>query len=517
MTPERLSSDGNLGRSVVALRARLDTVKRAWTTENYESLLRFYVRIIPRLLDAERCGIFVLDSVRQRLLSKAGTGLRDGEIEAPMEGSVVGAVVSSGEELVDNDLARRAGFHRTAERQTGFVTRSVICLPIRSVADGQVIGALQVLNKNAGDGFDDADIALGREVTGYLAMALDHILLDDELHELSAALEREVSSFQDALNIGQSFIAQSPAMRAVLDTVTMVGATPINVVIHGENGTGKELIARMIHRARHGDAPFVAVNCAAIPEALIESEFFGYEKGAFTGATAARKGRFEEADGGTLFLDEVADMPANMQPKLLRALQEGECTRLGSNEARPFDVRVISASNRSIRDAVAEGDFREDLFYRLFSVEIVVPPLRERREDVIPMAVRFVEDVCARFGREPAPMASELLAVLENYPWPGNVRQLMREVERLVALTPAGEPLGPQRCSPELLSDAGSVEAVEPSAGEVRNLPEQVQGLEIRLIRSALEQHGGNKLRSAAALGITRQGLHKKLKRYGLA
>lgn len=508
--------DNHLTESVVALRARLDEVKRAWTADRYESLLRFYVRIIPRLVDGERCGIFVLDSLRQRLMSKAGTGLRDGEIEAPMEGSVVGQVVSTGEQVLDNNIGSRAGFHRTAARQTGFITRSIICVPIRSVADNQVIGALQVLNAQRPSGFDETDLALLAEITTYLSMALDNILLQDELQSLSSALDGEAASLQHALGGQPSFIARSESMRAVLDTVQMVGKTPVNLVIHGENGTGKEVIARMVHEARHRGAPFVAVNCSAIPESLIESEFFGYEKGAFTGAASSRKGRFEEANGGTLFLDEVADMPLNMQPKLLRALQESECTPLGSNTPRPFDIRVISASNRSLRDAVAKGAFREDLFYRLFAVEVVVPPLRERREDIIPMVVRFVEDVCQRFDRESAPIASELLAVFENYDWPGNVRQLIREVERLVALTPVGEPLMPGRCSPELLRDAGTVsEPVQLQAASL-HLPEQVQGLEIRLIRSALERHDGNKLRAAQALGITRQGLHKKLKRYAM-
>jgi transcriptional regulator with GAF, ATPase, and Fis domain len=506
-----------LGTSVLALRTRLDTVKRAWTADNYAALLRFYVQIIPRLLEAERCGIFVLDTVRNRLLSKAGTGLHDGEIEAPMDGSVVGTVATSGERFVDNALESRDGFHRTADRQTGFVTRSMICAPVRSVADGQVIGALQVLNKHSPEGFDEADLEMVDEVCGYLSMALDNILLNDEIRNVSVELEREVDSLSDALTNDSRFIAASETMRAVLDTVQMVGATPVDVVIHGENGTGKELVARMIHRARHSDdAGFVAVNCAAIPESLMESEFFGYEKGAFTGATTARKGRFVEADGGTLFLDEVADMPISMQPKFLRALQEGECTPLGSNESRAFNVRVISASNRGLREAVDAGEFREDLFYRLFAVEVVVPPLRARRDDIAPMAITFVDEVCRRFGREAPPIASELLAVFENYAWPGNVRQLMREVERLVALTPAGEPLTPTRCSPELLREVGDLGDVVSITSTSLHLPEQVQGLEIRLIRSALARTSGNKLRAAEELGITRQGLHKKLKRYGL-
>lgn len=491
---------------------------RAWTVDNYEALLRFYVSIMPQLLDAERCGVFVLDSVRQRILSKAGTGLRDGEIEAPLEGSVVGQVVSTGERILANDLSEMPGFHQEAARQTGFVTRSMICTPIRSLAGGHVIGALQVLNKRPPARFDERDASMVAEVGEHLAMALDNIVLNDEIVELSDALEREVSTFQSTYLGDVPFIAESKAMRSVMETVAMVGATPVNVVIQGENGTGKEVIARMIHEARHpGTAPFVAVNCAAIPENLMESEFFGYEKGAFTGALGARKGRFEEARGGTLFLDEVADLPLAMQPKFLRAIQEQEGTRLGANDVIEYDVRVISASNRPLREEVAAGRFREDLFYRLYSVEIVVPPLRERADDIVPLAMGFLRDVCRRFDKSIPGFSTALLGRFERYGWPGNVRQLLHEVERLVALAPDGQYLTVAHCSPDLaeIADAAPELPVADIEAPVQlDLPSQVKALEERLIAAALAQADGQKGRAADLLGITRQGLHKKLKRY---
>ncbi|MBT6275268.1 MAG: GAF domain-containing protein [Chromatiales bacterium] len=217
---------------------RLDTILRAWTADNYESLLRFYVLIIPKLLNAERCGIFVLDTVRARLLSKVGTGLHEGQIDAPLEGSLVGQVVSTGQRLVDNALDGRSGFHQTLIQQTCFVTRSVICSPIRSVAAGRIIGALQVLNKCEEHGFGDADVAMVDEVSEFLAMALDNIVVNDEIKALSSDLDKEVCTFQRAFLADHAFIAESAAMRSVLDTVRMVGATPVNVVIQGENGTG---------------------------------------------------------------------------------------------------------------------------------------------------------------------------------------------------------------------------------------------------------------------------------------
>jgi transcriptional regulator with GAF, ATPase, and Fis domain len=510
-----MQQSASLKRSLNALRTRLDYVMRAWTVDNYEALMRFYVHVMPQLVEAERCGVFVLDAVRQRILSKAGTGLREGEIEAPLEGSVVGQVVSTGQAMLENNMMQNPGFHQEAAVQTGFVTHSMICAPICSLAGGHVIGALQVLNKQGGAGFDERDAATVAEVGEYLAMALDNIVLNEEIVELSGALEREVSSFQSNYLGDRPFIAESSAMRAVLETVRMVGATPVNVVLQGDNGTGKEVIARMIHEARHADsAPFVAVNCAAIPENLMESEFFGYEKGAFTGAAGARKGRFEEARGGTLFLDEVADLPLNMQPKFLRAIQEQEGSRLGSNDIIKYDVRIISACNRSLRAQVEAGQFREDLFYRLYAVEISIPPLRDRRDDIVPLAMGFLSDVCRRFNKTVPGFEPELLRQFEEFAWPGNVRQLLREVERLVALAPEGQLLSAYLSSADLRTTHSEARGEPLAPMRFADLPEQVHALEIALIRGALEAAGGTKSRAAKALGITRQGLHKKMKRY---
>ena len=415
----------------------------------------------------------------------------DGEIEAPSEGSVVGRAISSGQCVVENDLANLSGFHHTADAKTGFVTRSVVCSPIKGVASGRVSGAVEVLNKHNMAGFDDQDIALIGELADYLSMALDNILISGEIGRLSNELNREMARFQSDYLGDVPFIAQSEAMRTVLELVRMVCDTPVNVLIQGENGTGKEVIARIIHEGRDRRLhSFVPVNCAAIPEHLMESEFFGYEKGAFTGAVAARSGRFEEARGGTLFLDEVADIPLSMQPKFLRAIQENEGARLGSNRLISYDASIISASNRNLRDLVEIGLFRQDLFYRLFAVEIVIPPLRERREDIAALTVAFVQDVCHQFDKTLCGVSKELISVFERYPWPGNVRQLRREVERVVALTPNSEPLTPDRCSPEISLEARDYDVTNP---QDLSLPRRVKELEIKLIDKALERSCGVK------------------------
>lgn len=503
-----------LSRSLDELRVRLHYVNRAWTVDNYESLLRFYVNIVPRLLHVERCAIFTMDPVTRQILSKVGTELEEGQIEAPLEGSVVGRVISTGERIIDNQLDRRSGFHRTADEKTGFMTRSIICAPIKSVVGGHVIGAIEVLNKRGG-AFTSDDAGMVEQFAAYLSMALDNISINREVLALSSALDRELAQYHNAYLGNGRFVAESEGMRTVLEMVRMVSTTPVDVVIQGENGTGKEVIARMIHAgSQRREDRFVAVNCAAIPESLMESEFFGYEKGAFTGAASSRPGRFEEADGGTLFLDEIADMPMTMQPKFLRAIQEGEGSRLGSNKTVRYDLRLISATNRDLREAVARGDFREDLFYRLFSVEIVVPPLRERKEDIVPLTLAFLDDVCRRFDKPLPGLSNELLALFESYPWPGNVRQLRREVERLVALTPEAQPLTPDRCSSEIRNEANELSTA--AHADQLSLPRRVHALEAHLIKRALQKSQGNKVKAAELLGITRQGLHKKIRRLGL-
>lgn len=498
---------------LINLEGRLQHIRRLWTVDNYEALIDFYIKTLPTLLGAERCSIFLIIPGTGKIRSEYGTGLDGHVIEAPREDSVVGAAIGKGEIIIDNDIDASSGFHKEVADKTGFITKSLICAPIRSVMDQTVTGAIEVLNKTEGQ-FTSEDSDLLVESAHFLSMAMESIVINKEMMRISEGLNQQVSKLKKTYVPDSQIIAESPPMRAVLDLAATVSMTPVNVFIQGENGTGKELIARMIHRlSKRSERPFVAVNCASIPENLVESEFFGYEKGAFTGATGSRKGRFEEADSGTLFLDEIAEMPITIQPKFLRALQEGEGSRLGSNKVNTYDVRVISATNKNLQEEVRSDRFREDLFYRLFSVEIRIPPLRERREDIIPMALAFQDDICRRFEKTVAGFNRGVLEIFETYPWPGNVRQLRREVERLIALTPEGGQITVDALSPDL---RGGTQTSDGAAITSGTLPDQVQDLEIRLIRKALADTRGNKLRASRVLGITRQGLDKKLKRYGI-
>jgi transcriptional regulator with GAF, ATPase, and Fis domain len=503
------------------LRQRLTQVMHAWRVEDYRAFVQLFVKILPKMLDAERCTIFIIEMGTQRICSIYGTGIHEKEIEPPKKGSMVGSVISSGESAIANDLVQQKGFHAQTDEETGFVTQNMVCAPIKSLTGHGVTGAIQVLNKKDDVGFAQPDLDMLEEVADYLSISIESIILNQEILRISQQVNREVEKLDFSFFRKNLLIAESPSMRDILAQVKEISALPVNVLLQGENGTGKELIARLIHEmSPRKSRPFVAVNCAAIPQGLMESEFFGYEKGAFSGADQTKSGRFEEADGGTFFLDEIADMPIAIQPKFLRVLQEGEGSRLGSNKLLNYDFRMISATNKDLMAAKERGEFREDLYFRLFSVEIELPPLRKRQEDIVPLAVAFLAEINKRFKKKVAGFSPEVLHVFESYRWPGNIRQLRREVERLVVLTGNNEVIELEKCSKELLAapvDADiSVQALASSQGE-KSLPEAVRKLESSIITNALQQTGGNKTRAAKLLNISRQGLIKKIKRYGLA
>lgn len=500
---------------LVTLKSLLDRITRAWTNQDYENLMRFFVATFPPLVQAERCSIFIYGPDADNAWLKFGTGVKEKEIVAPKEGSIVGRTISSGATIFGSGLETHAGFHALVDQKTEFVTRNLMSVPIFSLAEKRCIGAVQVLNKHGSDGFTKEDERLLQQVIRYLALAIEHNILTEEIISISKDMHEEMSRSEYRTSGGHHFIADSPSMRKTLEMVRQIGSLPVNVFITGESGTGKEVFARMIHEqsSERRTRPFVAVNCSAIPENLMESEFFGYEKGAFTGAVSSRMGRFEEATGGTLFLDEISEMPLAIQPKFLRAIQEKEGMRLGGNRLYRYDFRIISASAKNLQDEVAAGRFREDLFFRLFSVDMTLPPLRERIVDILPLAMMFLEVVNRRFNKKVLGFSAETLARFESFAWPGNVRQLEHEVERLVALTPDGETISVVNCSlPAQTHGSDSAHHIL----ETLSLPQQRERLEIRLIYTALEKTQGNKLQAAQLLEITRQSLHNKIRQYGI-
>jgi len=336
--------------------------------------------------------------------------------------------------------------------------------------------------------------------------AIDHAVLAQENEQLRTRIEGN-----------RQILGKSAAITSILDTINRIAPTDARVLITGENGTGKELVARAIHAAsKRSSKSFVEVNCAAIPGELIESELFGHEKGAFTGATAQRIGKFEQADGGTLFLDEVGDMSLQAQAKVLRALEENTIERVGGTTLIPINVRVLAATNKNLEEEIRKGTFREDLYHRLNVIPIEVPPLRKRREDIPILAQAFLEDVCWRNGIAQKVISDEVMRALQERDWPGNVRELRNAIERLVILSPTTtitldtlNSFGRVGMRQEPITSDASLDLT----GTLQEFKDRAEAL---FIKHQLEQHNWNISKTAEALDIQRSHLYTKLKRYGL-
>lgn len=328
--------------------------------------------------------------------------------------------------------------------------------------------------------------------------------LEDEILQLRKTL-KEKGGLKD-------FIGMSPAMMNVFDRITTVAQTDVPVLILGESGTGKELVANAVHGiSDRNDKPLVKINCAAIPDTLFESELFGHEKGAFTGATEARKGKFEFADGGSIFFDEIADIPISLQPKLLRVLEDQMITRLGGNTAVKVDVRSIYATSKNLKECVASGTFREDLFYRINIVPIILPPLRERKEDIPYFIESFMKYFAGRFNKTGLSISESSYNALLSYNYPGNVRELKHAIERAVVLSSNGK-IEIKNLPDEISGEISKL----PSSKDDMTLGKSVRCFEKQKITKALRDSGGRKIEAANRLGISRKVLWKKLKEYNL-
>jgi DNA-binding NtrC family response regulator len=314
-------------------------------------------------------------------------------------------------------------------------------------------------------------------------------------------------------------VGTSPAMRRMFETVDKIADTDVTVLVRGASGTGKELVANALHyRSPRHTKPMVKMNCAALSRELVESELFGHERGAFTGALARREGKFEAADGGTLFLDEVGDMPLETQAKLLRAVQEKEFERVGGNSALRVDVRLIAATNQDLEEAVRAGRFREDLYYRLRVVELVIPPLDERREDIPLLIEHFLKDAAQRFRREVKPLTGDALSACVGHAWKGNVRELRSAVEQALLLAP-----GPEITAADLFGRVPAPEPAlapppSPASRPFREAKQQVvEAFERDFLLGALKRHGGNITRAAEEVGMYRQNFQQKMRELGIA
>jgi transcriptional regulator with GAF, ATPase, and Fis domain len=385
-----------------------------------------------------------------------------------------------------------------------------------------VFGSLFFLSRDTVSFIDD-DIDFAKRVADHLALAVSHEHLaeaarrDAEAREVAARLEAQVATLTRELESRSGHrrvVGRSRLWKDVLAQAARVARTETTVLLTGESGTGKEVVARFLHHAsRRSNGPFVAINCAALPDQLLESELFGHERGAFTGAVAAKPGRIEQANGGVLFLDEVGEMAPAVQAKVLRVLEEREFMRLGSTRVQRADIRVIAATNRDLHAAMQRGEFREDLYYRLGVFEIALPPLRDRHEDVLELADSFLEQIGETVGKPAAGIARDAREQLVGYAWPGNVRELRNAIERAVILADGGYirsehlPVTPRPSSPAPESPSSSL-----PAGGVN-----LEALERSMVIKALAQARHNKTRAAKLLGLTRAQLYTRIEKYGLA
>jgi transcriptional regulator with GAF, ATPase, and Fis domain len=436
--------------------------------------------------------------------------------------SVIDRVLQSGEPVLSVDAASDDRFD--GSRSISHLSlRSVLAVPL--VFRGELLGAAYVDHRLRRGNFDATDLAHMEDFADLAALAVAQTRALAAVRSQAAELERQRTELAELLDNREAalvnlreevrsgperkfyrgMVGSSASMQRVFRLVDRLADSEVPVVIYGESGTGKELVARAIHEAgARADKPFVAENCGAIPETLLESVLFGHARGAFTGAQAARPGLFEAADGGTIFLDEIGETSPAMQTKLLRVLQEGEVRRLGETKPRKVSVRVIAASNRNLEAMVEAGSFRQDLFYRINVVKLELPSLRDRREDI----PALIEHFLGRHRREGEQLevSASALRKLVRYPWPGNVRELENEVQRWLAL--CEERVMPDDLSPAIEGSMAEIE--DPDDLELRP---RVDRLERELIARAMERTGGNQTQAAQLLGLSRFGLQKKLKR----
>ncbi len=490
-----------------------------------EDRLRNVLNSLHQKMGMHRGTLAILDAEGENLTIEIAHSIDDQAIKKgrnKVGEGITRKVVEAGEPIVVSNIGEEPLFLDITGIRKDFKKNRIafICIPIK--IDQKTIGALSVDRLFEENVSLDEDLRLLTIISFVIAQAVANFRLREQekekLQTENIQLKRELAKKFHPTNI----IGESKRMEEVYEAIDMVSRTRSTVLIRGETGTGKELVAHAIHYGSFRfKGPFVKVSCAALPETLLESELFGYEKGAFTGAVNQKPGRFEMADGGTLFLDEVGDISAAMQIKLLRALQEREFERVGGTQTICVDVRVIAATNKDLERAVRENQFREDLYYRLNVVPIFLPPLRERREDIPLLVTHFLKKAAIENGKKVRYVSDDAMKYLMGYAWPGNIRELMNVIERAVLLCktdtiePDVFPIPGRKNQPTSIYINSLPEKVvlgKPSA----LLSEAVEELERKMIQNALEKNSGNQRKTAKELGITERVLGYKIRGYGL-
>ncbi|MBN1943769.1 MAG: sigma 54-interacting transcriptional regulator [Phycisphaerae bacterium] len=482
-----------------------------------DRVIELIVSEAAHIVRADSCALLLRDAASNELYFHAvsgpdRTGVRRVRFDA--ERGVAGQVLRTGQPMIVNDPQSDPTHYNGVDRQTGFVTESLLCVPID--VNGQIIGVLEGVNSTRENRFLERDLQLLGLFANFCGCAIRN----------ADAFERQkmdCQAFRTAAEHQDVFIGDGPEMRKAWDLVRKVAQRDCTVLLTGESGVGKEVLAWSIHHAGpRKDRPFLCVNCAALDENLLNSELFGHEKGAFTGATERRKGKFEIASDGTLFFDEIGSCSPATQARLLRVLQEQVFERIGGTETIRTRSRLIAATNADLEAKVADGSFREDLYHRVNVVRIPIPPLRRRREEITPLIEHYVRHFAEETHAPPVEFSAAAARILREYDWPGNVRELRNFVERVMVLHSGGvveadhlaEYL-PQRTGlpPAGSSPAGASLPAEPARSvNTPNLWEE----EKRLIAEALEAHGWNLSATARALGVARHHLKYRVRKFGL-
>jgi formate hydrogenlyase transcriptional activator len=493
-------------------RALLEVNNAIVTCLDRDSLFSATAAALRRVIEFERAALVLHDPVKDvfTVLGVAGPVPSSSVIplgtEWPRQHSRAGWILDHREPLLTADLQDAPPFpEHVALLQDGI--RAAVSVPM--TIKGKVIGTLNIGSREPGRyGEDDSSLLVA--IAEQVALAIENLLAYEEIAALKARLEEENLYLQEEVRTEAAFgdvVGESPAIHGVLGSVRKVAETDSTVLVTGETGTGKELIVRAIHGlSRRKDKILVKVNCAALPAGVIESELFGHEKGAFTGALTRKAGRFELANGGTLFLDEVGDLPLDLQAKLLRVLQDGEFERVGGTQSLKVDVRLITATNRDLDRAVSEERFRADLYYRLNVFPIVLPPLRKRLQDVPRLARHFAKLYASKMGKNVGTLSADVLKRLAAYSWPGNIRELQNVIERAVILSPKGR------------FELGEFAAV-PVGGSPQQPARSLEEVERRHIAAVLEETGwrvSGEHGAAKILGLKRTTLEARMKKLGI-
>jgi Nif-specific regulatory protein len=473
--------------ALLQLGATLQSSQRLATLE--EQALRLIMDSIP----AEAGAILLTGSRPDQFLSVYGRN-QDGSECLNVSRTVVAHVLDNKSALLTNDVSSSMPDNETLIRASA---RSVLCVPL--ITGDRTLGVIYLTSAHGQDKFNESHLQLLTAMAAMLTLPL-------ESARRLEWLENENRRLQTDIDADRQLIGDSPPMKQIYKFIARVAAADSTVLIRGESGTGKELIAHAIHRSSpRAKGLFVAINCAALKTELLESELFGHEKGAFTSAIALKKGKFEIADGGTIFLDEIGELAPDLQAKLLRALQEREFERIGGNKPIKIDVRVIAATNLDLQEAIKQGRFRQDLYYRLNVVSIESPPLRQRGVDIVTLADYFAARYASRYNSRTRGISAEAEVHLRQYEWPGNVRELQNAIERAVVL---GES---DMIFPEDLPEA-VIEAGPSGSGSSMGFHDGVREAKRRLIQNALDQAGGNYAEAARLLGVNRTYLHRLMR-----